>query len=319
MGRILPPGADGGQAADEDIRALMEDIDASMADLERRLEESRRPGGRRTPADAGSPTPQPAAPAAPRTPLPEAAPAQAPAPAGRTQIRSAEAAEEASGFLAELAQEAEGRLGDGRLGEAERRARNRQIHETLERLFHFLNQFARHANNIGPQIGRAYRLDTRTAYEALRWQGAFADYRKQDLSEKALLAHVGFRVRLVAPAPVVVYCRWDQLDNFKREMHILDLRTVEGHEPVGGLQQEHIEIRLAPDFPMQIRFRGNYEAGRLDVLARNIEGFGIAAFELDPREASQAVFDGIGRFLMFRSDQLPAALRRVQISRESQE
>lgn len=304
MGRILPPGADGGISADEDIRALMADIDASMADLEQRLEESRHGGGRlhKQPEARVEPagTPPPAAAVTP--PPPAAAPVEA-----------------ESGLLAELAQEASEKLGSGRSTEAERQARARLIHETLERLFHFLNQFARHANNIGPQINRPYRLDMRTTFADLQWRGAFADYRKQDLSEKARLAHVGFRVRLVAPAPVVVNCRWDQLDHLKREMHILDLRTVEGHEPMGSPQQENIEVHLAPDFPMHIRFRGNYEAGRIDVLARNIEGFGIAAFELDPAEVSQAVLDGIGRFLLFRSDQVPGALRRVQISRESHE
>lgn len=306
MGRILPPAADGGVSADEDIRALMADIDASMADLEQRLAESRRGGGRSQPLQA------PAA-----TPSPTAVPAAAPVAIAPPTAKAGAGAEADSSLLAELAQEAAEKLGSGRSTEAERQARARLIHETLERIFHFLNQFSRHANNIAPRVDRPYRLDTRNAYTDLEWRGAFADYRKQDLSENARLAHVGFRVRLVAPAPVVVNCRWDQLEHLKKEMHILDLHTVEGHEPIGNPQQEHIEVRLAPDFPVHIRFRGNYEAGRIDVLARNLEGFGIAAFELDPAEASQAVLDGIGRFLLCRSDQLPAALRRVQISRES--
>lgn len=307
MGRVRPPNPAGGLDADEDIRALMADIDASMADLEQRLEESRRSAESRGRKPLRS-EPEPAAelPVAPSGPAPaEAAP---PAPEHHE-----------SSLLAELAQEAADKLGTGRSADEDRQARDRLIHESLERIFQFLNQFSRHANNIAPQINRPYRLDTRTSFADLTWRGAFADFRKQDLSEKSRLAHVGFRVRLVAPAPITITRRWDQMDALRKEMHILDLRTVEGHEPIGSPQQEHIEVRLAPDFPIHIRFRGNYDAGRIDVLARNIEGFGIAAFELDPQDVSQTLLDGIGRFLLFRTDKLPAALRRVQFFREPSE
>lgn len=305
MSRVRVPTPGLSLEADDDIRALMADIDASMADLEHRLEEARRGDARSRKKELG-PLPAQAVPEAPAAAAPQAASAP-PAPAGESSL------------LAELAREAEEKLGSGTSSAQERQARAQAVNEALERIFQFFNLFARHANNLEPAVTRSYRLDMHTTFAPLQWRAAFADYRKQDLSEKAYLAHVGFRVRLVAPQPVVVSRRWDQVDALKKELHILDLKVLDGSEPVGSPQQERIEVVLAPDVPVQMRFRGNYGEGRIDVLARNVEGFGIAAFELDLADATQALFDGIGRFLLCRTNQLPPALRRTQFLRESSE
>lgn len=284
---------------DEDIRALMADIDASIGNLEQRLEESRRGA----PSTTRSITETVARPAA-------AAPTVAPTASAAPQADS--------GFLAELAAEADELIGS-HSSDQERRARALLLHESLERIFLFLNQLARHSNHIGPKVNRAYRLDTKTEFADLTWTGAFADYRKQDLSERALLAYTGFRVRLVAPRPLTVSRRWDQMKALRDEMHILNLHTLDNQEPIGSPTRENINVVLAPDFPMEMRFKGNYDSGRIHVLARNIEGFGVAAFDLDPQAVDQSLLDGLGRFLVFRTNQLPPALRRVQFVKEEEE
>ena len=281
------PASAGSQDVDDDIRALMADIDASMAELEQRLGGCRRTDER---------------------------PAAKPEP----DVQARSSTPEASGdLLAELAQEAAQKAGENQDNWRDREARDRRLHEALARTFKFFSQFSRHANQIEPRITRPYRLDPQTGYTDLKWQGAFADSRKRDLSDNAYLAHVSFRVRLIAPQPVVVTRRWDQVQALRDELHILDLRVLDEPTTLNRPLQENVSLGLAPEFPLQMGFRANYEQDRIDVLCRNLEGFGIAAFVLDPDEANQALLDGIGRFLLGRSPQLPAALRRVHYHSDS--
>jgi hypothetical protein len=304
MSRFTP--LDTSPSLDEDIRALAADIDASMADFERRLEAERmrqpRPGaGQKIPAPRTKLAPP--GPAVPTSP-PAAAPAVPEAPA--TPPPSA------GGLLAELAREA-GTMDDSR---ARRAVDEQRLHAALDRVFRFFDVFCRHVNTLAPAIGRTYRLDGHTAYTDLRWQEALVKSRRNSLSEAALLDFVAFRVRLAAPAPVTVTIGWNRLEAFKKDMHLLDLRTAEGMDLDGVVEGGELVMRLAPDFPVQITFGANYDSGRVDVLSRNLEGFGIAAFTCNPDEVTQEFLDDLGRFLLARSNSLPAALHRAHCRAE---
>jgi hypothetical protein len=295
---------------DDDIRALMEDIDASMADFEQRLDAERlrqpRPAAAVAPA-AAIPTPRVAQPPAGAAPAPvaEAAPAVVAPPPPPEPV--------SGGLLAELAAEASARDGDP----ASRKAQHqRRIHDALDRVYRYFDAFCRHVNALAPTIGRAYRLDTQTAYTGLRWHEAMVKSRKDSLSEAALLDFVAFRVRLVAPEPVTMAVGWGKLESFKKDMHLLDLRTAEGVDLDGVIEGGELVMHLAADFPVQLTFGANHDSGRIDVLSRNLEGFGIAAFACQPEDVTQQFLDDLCRFLLARSNSLPAALQRAHCRAE---
>jgi hypothetical protein len=205
MSRFTP--LDTSISLDEDIRRLAADIDASMADFERRLETERM---RQPRPEVGqkiqAPLPKLGAPA-PAAPVPP--PAAAPQPVVRTKAAPV-AAPPAGGLLAELAVEV-GAKGDEH---AQHVVDERRLHEALDRVFRYFDVFCRHANTLAPSVGRIYRLDAQTAYADLRWQEAMVKSRRNSLAESALLDFVAFRVRLAAPAPVTVKVGWNALDAF---------------------------------------------------------------------------------------------------------
>lgn len=315
MRRFTP--IDTSTSVDEDIRALMDDIDASMVDFEKRLEEGRirqprpvseekipAPQAKFAPAPPAEPA-QPAAPVAPVAPA-SAAPAEPPkAPA--TQPSGA------GGLLAELEREAKEKVGDRAVKLA---ANSQALHGALDRAYRYLDAFCRHVNALAPAVDRTYRFDNRCVFADLRWQDANVKSRKNGLSEFALLDFVAFRVRLAAPNPVSVSVSWNRIDAFKKEMHVLDLRTAEGMDLDGVLEKDERIVRLAADFPVQITFGANYESGRIDILSRNLERFGIAAFVCSPEDVTQEFMDDLGRFLLARSNTLPAALQRAHCRAE---
>lgn len=219
--------------------------------------------------------------------------------------------EGAMNFIAELEREVAAHQQSEAHGAQDAADKARQLHDALSRIFDFLNQLSRHANQLEPEIARVYRLDAQTAYSGLRWRGAFADFRKQDLSENARLSHASFRVRLVAPQPVTLLRRWDQMESLKKDLHILDLRIVDDDVFARKAEQEFTKVQLAPEFTVQMNFKANYSAQRIDILCRNLEGFGISAFILDADRVDQSLLEALGRFLLSRGNALPGALRRV--------
>ncbi len=217
-----------------------------------------------------------------------------------------------SGLLAGLAREAKERVVSKQAILKASQAKAGGVGEALNRIVNFFNPFIRHANNVEPTINRVYRYDARTVYANLKWKDATIESRKQSLSDTALTDHVTFSVNLCAPEPVLLKRPWGPLETLKKELHHLRLRVIDDLETANKKpKQEWLEAQLAPDFPMQVRFQGNYNESNIDVMCRNLEAFGIAAYKLAPDDVTPAFLDDFGLFLLGRSDKLPAQLRRV--------
>ena len=218
-----------------------------------------------------------------------------------------------SDLLARLAREAKEKINSKQSTLQESQAKARRVDDALNRIVKFLHPFIQHVNNVEPTINRIYRFDARTVYTNLKWQNAMVEHRRQSLSEAALMDYVTFSVNLCAPEPVPLKRPWGPLETLKKELHHLRLRVIDDMDTVNKKsKQEWLEAMLAPDFPVQIRFQGNYSASSIDVMCRNLEAFGVVAYKLDPDEVTTAFLDGLGIFLLGRSDKLPVQLRHAQ-------
>ncbi len=283
---------------DENLQAVLRDIESSLSDLDRRLADA---APRQTPQTAPQPRPRegigdPATPACPESATTSPA------------CTKAEADSEASDLLAEMEREAAAKA---RGANDHLAAFGPRISGALQRIFEFLHPFCQYANTLRPQIARPYRLDSSAIFADLQWQEAYADRRRQDLREKALIDHVSFNLRLAAPKPVTVVRRWDGLASLRNEIHLLNLRSLEEMELNDKPLQEYVAVRLAPDFPVQLNFRGDYEEGRIEILGRNFEGFSISAFVVAPEQVDRVFLDGLGRYLLGQTNALPPAMTHI--------
>ncbi|MDH4235302.1 MAG: protein kinase, partial [Gallionella sp.] len=293
--------------------------DFSPADFEERLKESRREANRNSGiADAERqpdnslwdiklefdqhiPSKESGAEVAATTPAP--IPAMFPGfQAGSTQ----------SGLLAGLAQEAKVRLDSRQNTLQESQGKARRVDGALNRIVKFFQPFVKHVNEVEPTINRTYRFDARTIYSSLKWRDAIVDYRKQSISDSALMDYVSFSVSLFAPEPVLLKRPWGPLDTLTKELHHLRLRMIDDMETANKKpKQEWLEAQLAADFPVQIRFQGNYADTNINVMCRNVGAFGVAAYKLEPDDVTPAFLDDLGLFLLGRSDKLPEQMRGV--------
>jgi hypothetical protein len=273
------------------------DITATMADIERHLADARRNTAHEyvEPQRPAFQLDIPAAPVAAAEPLPPPQP-------------KANAFE--SSFLAELAQEAAKKQDSNLSSTQALQARSQRLNDALTRISDFFTQLIQFANKMEPDIARNYRLDARTAYTNLKWKAAMVDTRKQDLSATALLAHATLSVNYCAPEPVLVTRPWDQLEALKAELNNLKLQAIDEAELDSKRpKQEWLQVRLAPEFPVHLRFLANYDKGHIDVLSRNLLAFGIKSFRLQAEDVTSAMLDDLGRVLLSRTDSLPPSLQ----------
>lgn len=292
-------------AADDDIRALIEDIDASLEDFDKRLELERR---RQNQVPSRFEPPRVAMPALPAEPAriePSLAEREPPV------VQEAASEATATSLLEQLAQEASRKAGVQALTAADREQRARRIHVALGRISQYFEEFCRYVSMLTPEVPRTYRLDQNVGYAGLSLREARVKARKDSLSEVALLDFVGLHLRLAAKAPITVHVRTDRLAAFKKDLHVLDLRIAEGMELDGIPDPTGMTFRLSPDLPVQLTFGANIDEDRIDILSRNLEGFGISAFLLAPEDVDRALLDGIGSFLLARTTTLPPQMRRA--------
>jgi hypothetical protein len=219
-----------------------------------------------------------------------------------------------SRLLDGLAREAEATLGSRAMTDKHLDPEQR-LHAALDSTLKFFTTYAQHLHDAAPAINRTYRFDRNdrmSAYSGLTCQKATTDFRKRDLSDAALLDSVTFNMHLRTSAQVVVSRMVNELPALKEQLQLLKVRSLDGLEADGRQSsQDWLKIRLAPDFLLQLKFKGNYTEKTIHVYALNLEGFGQTEFRLDPLQVTPDFLDEIGLFLLGRADRLPQALRHI--------
>jgi hypothetical protein len=221
---------------------------------------------------------------------------------------------EISSLLAELASEATQKLEEQRARQQDRNTKTQSVHAALERTFKFFDLYTRHLNALEPEIPRKYALDGKTLFSGIRWKSGMVEYRKQSISDNALMNHVYFQVRLTVPEPVTLTRRWEQFEETKKVLNAYGLKTVEDMHELWKNRSQKVtfQLNLEPEFIIWMRFLGNYADGSVDLESNNLDGFGVMNGKLDPELLHSNMLDGIGRFLLGRSSALPQELELVR-------
>jgi hypothetical protein len=221
---------------------------------------------------------------------------------------------EMSSFLAELAGEASQKLEEQRAKQQDRQSMTKSVNAALERTYRFFHLFTKHLNALEPEVPRIYVFDGKNQFSNIKWKSGMAEYRKQSLSDNALMDYVYFQVRLTVPESISVTRRWEQFDEIKKDLAAYGLRTVEDMHELWRNRSQKVtfQVTLEPEFVVQMRFEGNYDDGSVDFESNNLDGFGVLSGKLNPELLQSNIFDGIGRFLMGRSNALPQELELVR-------
>lgn len=215
-----------------------------------------------------------------------------------------------SSFLAELAGEASQKLEAQRNQQQDQQAKNQSVNAALDRAFQFFNMLTKHLNALEPEVPRIYALDGKAQFSRLKWRKGIVDSRKQSLADNALLDHVYVQVRLDAPEPITVVRRWEQYEGTKKDIEAFGLKPMADLHDLwrNRVQKANFQVNLEPVILVRMHFQGNYADGSVNLECNNLDGFGEMKSRLQPEMLQAGLFDGIGRFLMGRSANLPQEL-----------
>lgn len=301
-------------SANDPIKALLDDLEQSIADFDQRLEqvvETPVATGLRASGNA-FPAIEPEARRQLNPAPPAAAPAAVPAPAVPAPAVPAPAPVD---LLAELSQAAASRSVDDAEARQRQQALTERLHQDLKAVFDYLNQLVRHANTLQPPLPRVYRLDARNSFGQLAWTGGFVDYRSTNRFDRSYFEQVLFQVRYQAPATLRAVCAADQAAILKKELDLVNLR-VQGEEPLmlpeGG---PGMSYSLGNAIPMNMSIQADFAGDALVLRCRNAGAFGLSAYRLPGGSVTRPLLDGIGLVLLGRSDAMPRELQRIPYQR----
>ncbi len=209
------------------------------------------------------------------------------------------------GLLAELAHAAE-RLSQQKIEEDRSQHQIEQrFDRALRMIFDYLNQFTQHLNVIKPAISLAgYTLDFRHRFGTGRCAEGFVNFRTRSNSEIALIETVTLRLRYATDALEVIRPA-EKAKELRDELDLLNLRITGERNVVLARNGSSVRFTLAGSIPVQVNFRSDLSNGRIIVRGRNFGALGLSAYLIDLERLSHASLEAIGLILLGRAVRMP--------------
>lgn len=204
-----------------------------------------------------------------------------------------------SGLLGQLRRQAAQRQREEQDAQVERAANSEAIDKALKRCFFFLHDLVQQLNIVKPAIPRQFPLTEAQALNNLSWQEGFADYRSQSQSAGALVELVSFTCQLSGPGDLVVE-REDgvAVERFRSQLFDCGLPFTVREFKNARHYVERAEFRIRPQLSVNVRWRADFDSGRVVIETRNFERLGNALLSIAPDRIDQALLDEFGRLLL---------------------
>ena len=299
-----------GAVSDDQVKALLDDLDSSMTHFDERLrayeaEHSAVPGVRHSMA-----TPFPNINLEVQQTLPPLqkvyARGASPDVARPTSIPEAD-------LLTELARSAEEHAKIRKLESRSQQENEQRLDLVLRAIFDYLHQFTQHVNVIKPAIPLTYILDNRHRFGALQWHEGFAEYRTRSKSEIALVESVSVRLRYSTAALKMTQTS-EKLNALRHEFHLFNLTIKDETKVDIPGQGSGVRFTLVGSIPVQLNFRSDGSSGKIIVRGRNIGSLGLSAYLIEADRVSRASLNAVGLNLLGRSTHLPGEFTPIAFS-----
>lgn len=212
--------------------------------------------------------------------------------------------------LSELRRQAEQRQQDVQHAIAERSAVNESVDQRLKYLFYYLHDFVRQLNIIKPAISRPYPLLEGYALSQLAWQEGFADYRSQSLGANALVEQVTFSYRLAGGNPLILVREGTSVDRLRTRL--FDFGLVFNCKEFRNERHyiERCEFEVKNEISVTVRWRADFDQGRIVLESRNLERPGSTTMLIHPLAIDLALLEEFARLVLDRPSQFRRLARR---------
>jgi len=216
------------------------------------------------------------------------------------EARRARAADGGLPLLERLRREAEAAersAAPAKAAEPERTQAARELDRELRAAFAYLHEFTKYVGIAKPVLGRTYSFLNRR-FERLRVAEAFVDYRTMGPGEQRLMESITLTLACVAPGE----------HRLEREAHLVKPLVARLAECALRYTMEEIRnerqalvsavFRILGEVRIAVKLAPDYERGRIGILCRNVEGFGLSAFSIAAGALTRETLDELGSLLL---------------------
>ncbi|MCZ7564885.1 MAG: serine/threonine protein kinase [Burkholderiales bacterium] len=216
------------------------------------------------------------------------------------EARRERAAEGALPLLERLrrdAEVAERSAAPAKAAEPERTHAARELDRELRAAFAYLHEFTKLVGIAKPVLGRTYTFLT-WRFEGLRVAEAFVDYRTMGPGEQRLMESITLTLVCTSPGE----------HRLEREAHLVQSLVARLAECALRYTMEEIRnerqalvsavLRVLGEVRIAAKLVPDYERGRIGILCRNVEGFGLSAFSIAAGALARETLDELGSLLL---------------------
>lgn len=303
-----PPDHSDDVGYDTEINALLADLDASIASFDERMEQRRREESHVVRPSASANT------------FPEVDPEAvfsnvAKTPAARPEPKHTEALPEGNGHSHDLLSELRNAVNSR--GEAEKRdgasdAARRQRHSVVLRAaFDYFHELTQHLNALRPTLPCGYALAKGAELTAPEWLRGNAHAKSPANDEFHLVDSVVVRGTCLAASDLAVACPRHQAPTLRHEMAVLNIQILDEDE---RSDVARVRFVLSREIRIQLQFSCDFDSDRILIHARNVGGFGLAAYAVAPERLDREVLNMLGEQILGRRRAPPAVFRPIPFS-----
>lgn len=194
---------------------------------------------------------------------------------------------------------------------AERNAVNETIDQALRQLFLYLHDFVQQLNILKPDIPRPYALVNDLAIGPLAWQEGFADYRTQSHAAGSMVEQVSCTFRLSGPRTLEIMRDGPAVERFRSQLFDFGLQFTCKEFRNARRHIERAEFLIRSEISVSVRWRADFDHGRIVLETRNLERLGSLSHSLAPQAVDQALLDAFGRLTLGLPSSFRELLRRT--------
>jgi len=294
---------------DSDVNALLADLEASIASFDARIEQRRR-------EEMSPPRQQSTVNSYPEVD-PEAVfcnvakmPAAPPETKQPALVQPAPVAG-ARDLLAELRNAVDSLSESEKRSDASDLAQRQRFSSVLRSTFDYFHELTQHLNALRPELPCSYALGRGAEFVAPEWQKGNAHARTPANDEFRLVESVVVRGTCMAATDLAIACPRHQASTLRHEMALLNIHILDDDERSDATR---VRLILSREIRIQLHFSSCFDTGNILIHARNVGGFGLAAYAVTPQQLDREALNMLGEQILGRRLAPPAAFRPIPFS-----
>lgn len=189
------------------------------------------------------------------------------------------------------------------------RANAEAVDRALRQAFKYLNEMSQQLKLVKLPCPFTYELPKAEAISGLVFQDFSADYRSKHFRDKDYFGTVILLARGHADRVLSIKKSPEEMDRFRDTLWQYNLVHTSEQYRDARRAVTHEIFTVSCEVPLQAKFEGDHESGRIQVSVKNVGGFAIDVFRLTAQELSDHAIEEFAKHFIGRPSEWVAIVK----------